>query len=194
MVEAVDKTMRTIEIRRYASTKKGEQRGKGSHLSAEGVALARRIGTQPGPFDRVLTSPVTRTLETALAMGFAVDEQLEALGDLPLEVWEEIGHHERWTWTDPFVQFAHFVAQGGPTARLGERQRQAWVQALEAVPEQGSVLIISHGRIIEVGLVTCVPGGDFARWGVPFRHGEGVTLAYVAGCFSLLQLRRNVAG
>lgn len=41
--------MRTIEIRRHAYTKKGETRGKGSHLSAEGVAQARRIGAQIGP-------------------------------------------------------------------------------------------------------------------------------------------------
>jgi broad specificity phosphatase PhoE len=183
--------MRTIEIRRHAYTKKGEQRGKGSHLSAEGVALARRIGARIGPFDWVLTSQVPRTLETALAMGFAVDEQLETLGDLPLEVWEEIGHHERWTWTDAFVHFARFVAQGGPAARMGQRQQQTWVQALAAVPEGGSVLIISHGRIIETGLVTCVPDGDFAAWGAPFQHGEGVQMTYGEGHFSNVQFRRD---
>jgi hypothetical protein len=36
--------MRTIGIRRHSYTKKGEARGKGSHLSAQGVALARQIG------------------------------------------------------------------------------------------------------------------------------------------------------
>src|SRR6516225_9545510 len=114
-------TMRTIEIRRHAYTKKGEGRGKGSHLSPEGVALARQAGGSLGPFDLVLTSPVPRTLETALAMGFAVDDQLEALGELSPEVCDEIGHHERWTWEQPFVAFAHFVRQGGPTTRMGER-------------------------------------------------------------------------
>ena len=47
--------MRTIEIRRHAHTKKGEGRGKGSHRSTEGVALARKIGGEIGPFDLVLT-------------------------------------------------------------------------------------------------------------------------------------------
>jgi hypothetical protein len=129
--------MRTIEIRRHSYTKKGEARGRGSHLSAEGVALAREIGSQIGPFDLVLTSQSPRTLETAVAMGFAVDEQLEALGDIPQEVIEEIGHHERWAWEYPFLTFARFVDRGGPTARMGKRQEEAWMNALESAPANG---------------------------------------------------------
>jgi broad specificity phosphatase PhoE len=182
--------MRTIEIRRHAYTKKGEARGKGSHLSPEGVALARRVGAGVGPFDLVLTSPVPRALETAIAMGFAVNDQLEALGDLSPEVLAEIGHHERWAWEEPFVTFAHFVRQGGSTARMGERQRQAWVRALEAVPGGGRVLIISHGRIIESGLVSCVPDGDFAAWGAAFHHCEGVRMTFAEGRFQGVQLLR----
>jgi len=88
--------MRTLEIRRHCFTKKGEGRGKGSHLSQEGVTQARAIGAQIGPFDLVLTSQLPRTLETALAIGFAVDEQLAVLGEIQPAVWDEIGHHERW--------------------------------------------------------------------------------------------------
>jgi len=119
--------MRSIEIRRHSYTKKGAGRGKGSQLSVEGIALAHAIGTETGPFDLVLTSQVPRTLETAIAMGFAVDDQLAVLGDLPPDVFDEIGHHDRWTWNDPFVRFAQLVAHGGPTARLGQRQHEVWV-------------------------------------------------------------------
>jgi len=183
--------MRTIEIRRHSYTKKGEARGRGSHLSAEGVALAREIGSQIGPFDLVLTSHSPRTLETAIAMGFAVDEQLEAIGDIPPEVVEEIGHHERWAWEYPFLTFARFVECGGPTARMGKRQEEAWMNALEWAPANGSVLVISHGRVIESGLVTCILDGDFASWGAPFRHCEGVKMNYVEGRFTDVQFIRN---
>src|SRR5262245_65240712 len=176
--------MRTIEIRRHAYTKKGAARGKGPHLSAEGVALARRVGATIGPFDLILTSPSPRTLETAIAMGFAVDDQLDALGDIPPEVVDEIGHHERWAWEAPFVRFAQAVAQGGATARMGQRQHEAWVQALESVPPDGRVLAISHGRVIEAGPVTCLPNGDFAAWDAPLRHCEGVCMQYAAGRFT----------
>src|SRR5262249_36188091 len=182
--------MRTIEIRRHACTKKGEGRGKGSHLSTEGVALARKIGDEIGPFDLVLTSPVPRALETAIAMGFAVNDQPEALGDLSPAVLEEIGHHERWAWEEPFVTFAHFVRQGGPTTWMGERQRETWVRALESVPASGRVLIISPGRIIESGLVTCVPEGAFTAWGPSFHHSEGVRLPFDEGGSHGVQLLR----
>jgi broad specificity phosphatase PhoE len=182
--------MRTIEIRRHACTKKGEGRGKGSHLSTEGVALARQIGGEIGPFDLVLTSPVPRALETAIAMGFAVNDQPEALGELPPAVLAEIGHHERWAWEEPFVRFAYWVRQGGATTRLGERQREAWVQALTSAPRDRRVLIISHGRIIESGLVTCIPDGDFAAWGASFQHCEGVRMTFEEGRFRGVQLLR----
>src|SRR5690348_10355417 len=87
------RTMRTIEVRRHAPTTRGVERGRGSHLSARGVALARAIGAHSGPFDRVFASLVPRTLETAIAMGFAVDDQWPVLGDVPADALAEIGHH-----------------------------------------------------------------------------------------------------
>lgn len=182
--------MRTIEIRRHSYTKKGEDRGRGSHLSAEGVALARMVGQHLGPFELVLTSFNPRTLETALAMGFAVTDQMEVLGEIPPAVVEEIGHHERWRWEQPFVRFAEYVARSGPTAEMGHRQREAWQHALETVSTEGQVLIVSHGRVIETGLVTCFPDSDFSLWGAPFQHCEGIRMEYAAGQFSNLQFRR----
>jgi broad specificity phosphatase PhoE len=182
--------MRSIEIRRHSYTKKGEGRGRGSQLSAEGVALARSIGSTIGPFNLVLTSNIPRTLETAIAMGFAVDDQLEALGDIPPDVTDEIGHHDRWTWDMPFVTFAQFVSQGGPTTRLGQHQQDVWRQALDAVPHEGHVLIVSHGRVIESGLVTCLPNGDFAMWGAALQHCEGVRMRYDADQFTDISFLR----
>lgn len=182
--------MRSIEIRRHSYTKKGSGRGKGSHLSTEGVTLARAVGAEIGPFDLVLTSCVPRTLETAVAMGFAVDDQLDALGDLPPDVYDEVGHHERWTWEAPFTRFAQLIACGGATARLGQRQREVWSQALESIPAHGRVLVVSHGRIIESGVVTCFPDEDVSNWGAPFQHCEGVRLRYECEHFTAIQFLR----
>jgi broad specificity phosphatase PhoE len=182
--------VRTIEIRRHSYTKKGEGRGRGSHLSEAGVELARELGAGMGPFDLVLTSPALRAFETAIAMGFAVDELIEALGDIPPDVVEEIGHHDRWAWDDAFLVFARVVARGGPTARMGQRQREAWMSALESVAPHGSVLVISHGRVIESGLVTCCPDGDFAAWGKPFHHCEGVRMDFDEGQFQHVRFLR----
>ena len=62
-------TMKTIEIRRHSI-----RSNPGVHLNQQGVTLARLVGQNLGPFDRVVTSTLPRAFETALAMGFAVDE------------------------------------------------------------------------------------------------------------------------
>lgn len=183
--------MSTLVIRRHCYTKKGEGRGKGSHLSTEGVRQARTIGETIGQFDLVLTSYIPRTFETALAMGFAVDDQITELGEIPLAVWDEIGHHERWEWQDPFGTFAAIIAQGGATAILGRQQKDVWTQAVQSVGASGHVLIISHGRVIESGLVTCFPNANFVAWGSPFQHGEGMELSFSAGQFELVRFYRN---
>lgn len=183
--------MSTLMIRRHCYTKKGEGRGKGSHLSTEGVRQARRMGETMGPFDLVWTSHIPRTLETALAMGFAVDDQRTELGEIPLAVWDEIGHHERWEWQDPFGHFAMIIAQGGATASMGKQQKDVWTQAAQSIGAKGQALIISHGRVIEAGLVSCFPTADFAAWGRPFGHGEGVDLVYSDQQFKLIRLHRN---
>ncbi len=70
--------MRVVEHRRHTMRTK-----PGQHLSQAGVELARRVGEGMGRFDRVVTSRVPRAFETALAMGYAVDEQLEELSATP---------------------------------------------------------------------------------------------------------------
>ena len=124
----------------------------------------------------MLTSYVPRTLETAVAMGFAVDDQLDALGDLPPDVYDEVGHHERWTWEAPFTRFAQLIACGGSHGASGTAPARGMSQALESIPAHGRVLVVSHGRIIESGVVACFPDEDVSNWGAPFQHCEGVRL------------------
>src|SRR6266545_2150702 len=66
--------MRWLEVRRHSLTRKDSARDRGSHLSADGVALARLVGESLGPFASVVTSASPRAIETAVAMGFAVDD------------------------------------------------------------------------------------------------------------------------
>src|SRR5215217_30724 len=66
--------MRLLEIRRHARRERPAQ-----HLIQRGVDMARTLGAELGPFHRVVTSPLARCVETAVAMGFAVDEEQPAL-------------------------------------------------------------------------------------------------------------------
>ena len=66
--------MRTLEVRRHTIRNLSSP-----HISQDGVDLARRVGQGLGKFDRVVTSTLPRAFETAIAMGYAVDEQIEQL-------------------------------------------------------------------------------------------------------------------
>lgn len=67
--------MKTLEIRRHSFRKQGA----GSQLSQEGVDYARRLGAAMGPFAYIVTSVVPRARETAIAMGFAVGQEIVTL-------------------------------------------------------------------------------------------------------------------
>ena len=64
--------MKILEIRRHSI-----RSAMSDHLNQTGITLARLVGQNIGPFDRVVTSTLPRAFETAIAMGFAVDEQTE---------------------------------------------------------------------------------------------------------------------
>ncbi len=73
-VFVVNTMMKYLEVRRHS--KRNPPR---PHLIQEGVSLARKLGNTLGHFDRVITSTLPRALETAIAMGYAVDMEFEQL-------------------------------------------------------------------------------------------------------------------
>ncbi len=95
--------VRRLEIRRHSLTKKGIARGRGSHLSQAGVDLARTVGSQLPHPSYVAVDGAPRHLETALSMGFAVDEQSAWPSGY---VVGEVEHHDQWRWEQPFVHYA----------------------------------------------------------------------------------------
>ena len=63
-------SMRTLEIRRHA-----ERHKPGHNLNARGVARARNASARDREFALVVTSPLPRAVQTAVAMGHSVDEE-----------------------------------------------------------------------------------------------------------------------
>jgi broad specificity phosphatase PhoE len=179
--------MRWLEVRRHSFTKHGDGRGRGSHLSAEGVALARAVGATMGPFSRVVASRIPRTLETALAMGFAVDDLVDMpSGYIP----GEVEHHAQHTWRHPYCRYAELLAAGGGLAGLAATMRALFVEALGAIPDGSAALVVSHGGTIEPALVACLPRDDHALWGGPMGHCDGARLAFADGDFVSMEIRR----
>ncbi|MBI2885933.1 MAG: histidine phosphatase family protein [Chloroflexi bacterium] len=167
--------MRYLDIRRHA-----RRTQPGQHLSQEGVDLARRVGSSSGPYHRVVTSPLPRAIETAIAMGFAADAVDPALAEGEQELFARV------EWTAGFGPIATVVRRGGAPGRFARRLAQAWLSIARSLPDEGSALVITHGGFIEAGVAACLPSVDISSWGPSCDYCEGVRLAvdgerFVAG-------------
>jgi broad specificity phosphatase PhoE len=175
--------MRYIELRRHTLRVK-----PGQHLSQAGVTLARRVGETIGPFSRVITSTAPRAFETAVAMGFAVDEQLAELSELGKEVDAELD------WPASFAEIARAISKGGAAARFARGQARLLRQIAKSLPEGGSALVISHGGILEAAAIGCLPEADHAAWGPHCDYCEGVRLAFDGEKFGAAEILRVPRG
>lgn len=157
--------MKTIEIRRHSIRNK-----PGEHLNQPGVTLARLIGENLGPFDRVVTSTVTRAVETAIAMGFAPDELNELMSTYGDAVEREA------PWPLSCAGYAEVVRQGGAAARYAEQLRAVYIRLADYLGEGRAALVINHGGVAELGAVACLPDADHVAWGSHFECCEGIRL------------------
>jgi broad specificity phosphatase PhoE len=165
--------MKTLEIRRHSFRKQGA----GSQLSQEGVNYARRLGESMGPFARVVTSVVPRARETAIAMGFAVDQEIVTLAS-DEDFYAEAEASRWWEASQPFAALAEVVAAKGPTWRYAHALVASWRDILTSLPDGAAALVIAHSGDLEIALVACFPAADHAAWGGLFGHCEGARLVF----------------
>ncbi|MGD0717977.1 MAG: phosphoglycerate mutase family protein [Thermoplasmata archaeon] len=178
--------MRILEHRRHGRRSPG-----GTHLSAEGVRSARALGGTIGPFYRVVTSPRPRAIETAVAMGFAVDYEMPELGHFPedLELPSEAAVGAR----IPFETWARALKHDPRLREYAQTQEFLWRSVLDGVPDGGQVLMISHGGIIEVGAL----GADLEgarRLGEGLHYLEGVRMEWTGTKWARIAPLRQADG
>lgn len=157
--------MKILEIRRHSM-----RSPLGDHLSQTGVKLARLVGQNIGPFDRVVTSMLPRAFETAIAMGFAVDEQIDLLNTYGGAVANEA------PWPQPFYNYAEIIKQEGAAAKYTQKLAKYYAGIMDFISEGRSALVINHGGVVELGVVGCLPDYDFSAWGDSVDYCEGARL------------------
>jgi broad specificity phosphatase PhoE len=157
--------MKFIEIRRHSI-----RSTPGGHLTQPGVTLARRVGETLGPFERVVTSTLPRAYETAIAMGFAVDEQVGLISTNGVEVEALLPAPQ------PFEAYGRSFIHGGPVTVYGKKLVRFYSGLVAHLTEERSVLVVNHSGVIEIGAVACLPDADHAVWGEALDHCEGVRL------------------
>ncbi len=164
--------MKILEIRRHSI-----RSAMSDHLNQTGVTLARLIGQNIGPFDRVVTSTLPRTFETAIAMGFAVDEQNELMNTYGREVEQEA------PWPQPFVNYAEIITKKGAASRYAQKLVRYYQSVLEMISESRSALVVNHGGVVELGVVCSLQHIDFSTWGDSVSYCEGARLFWEDGRF-----------
>ena len=160
--------MRTLEHRRHS-----RRDPTGVHLNPAGRALARSIGAGLATFNRVVTSPKPRAIETAEAMGRTVDATLAALAEMP----DDVGVPMESVRPRTFSDYAGMVRLSATAAAYASSQAELWRIELERVPDGGTLLMVSHGGMIELGAVAAVPR-IAPSWGAALGYMEGVRLRW----------------
>lgn len=165
--------MKILEIRRHSIRSQD-----GNHLNQKGISLARKVGQGLGPFQFVATSSLPRAFETAIAMGFAVDEQNGLMNTYGGAVEREA------PWPLPFYHYSEIVRQDGAAARYAYQLMDYYTAILDRLDEDGSsALVVNHGGVVELGVVACLPDTDFLAWGDAVDYCEGARLIWDDGRF-----------
>jgi broad specificity phosphatase PhoE len=172
--------MKTLEIRRHSI-----RSPSGDHLNQSGVTLARLVGQSIGPFDRVVTSTLPRAFETAIAMGFAVDEQNEFMNTYGSTVEKEA------PWPQSINNYAEIITQEGAAARYAKRLMKYYSSIMDFISEGRSALIITHGGVVEMGVIGCLPEYDFSSWNDSVGYCEGARLYWDDKFIRAEELRVN---
>lgn len=159
--------MRSLEVRRHTIRSQSS-----SHISQAGVDLARRVGEGLGKFDRVVTSTLPRAFETAIAMGYAVDEQIEQLSLMNDEVQAVV------QWDAGYAAWARAAASSAVVGLYTQALAELWRSIVRALPENGRALMISHGGIVEAGTVGCLPPAFRKTYGPACSYCEGARLTF----------------
>ena len=175
--------MRLLENRRHSV-----RDPVGPHLSPAGIALARRVAATVGPFDRVLSSPRPRAVETAAAMGCTAVAERDELGPVPSELQVLIDAFH----PTSFADYAALVERNPSMARYARGQEALWRQELEGMPDGGRLLTVSHGGVIESGAVVAAPA-TARTWGAVLGYLEGIRLYLDAGHWVRAEVARVVA-
>lgn len=147
----------------------------GHHLTQEGVTLARLVGANLGPFDRVVTSALPRAFETAIAMGFAVDEQIDLMSSYGEDVEREA------PWPQSFAGYAAAVKRGGAASRYAEELAEFYANLAGFIADTRAALVVNHGGVLELGIVATFVDADYGSWGAAVDYCEGARLYWEDG-------------
>ena len=161
-----------------------------SHLSAAGGWRARGMGEGLPDFNYVAVGDQPRHLETALALGFAVDEQISWPSGYVEGV---VAHHDQWSWPQPFVRYAELVRGSSALPRWLRRTSATGTGCLVCCRKEAQPLSFRPAGQSSPFFLAALPDADHASWGSAFHQLEGARLGWDGDGFYAPQLLRQDA-
>lgn len=161
----IDAHQRVLEIRRHAERTKPSQ-----HLSRTGITRSQIAGASDLPIAKVVTSPSPRAVQTAVAMGYPVDQEESTLQSFGAAVDALIA------WDCGFSGWQDGVAESPVLAAFATLQAAIWRHVLNDIETGQAALIVTHGGMIEAGVMAAAPAFDWANAGGALGYVEGVRL------------------
>ena len=157
--------MRTAVVLRHAERQ--NRADNNSHLSQAGVEQARSMSSNFQRFDFVVTSPLPRAFETAIAMGFAVDITNPGIQEHSEEIMRDVVWDAGYAaWATAYQTKASVIAYVDHVTSL----LKIW---LCKVPDDGALLVVTHGGIVEAMATGLSPGDDLVTLGKVADYVEG---------------------
>ncbi|MBL1420024.1 MAG: phosphoglycerate mutase family protein [Alphaproteobacteria bacterium] len=170
--------MKTLEVRRHTMRAKPNL-----HISPEGIALTKTVAISQSKFDYVVTSDLERAIQTAEAMGQKVNHTEHDLGFLPKTIYNHVG------WPVALEHVAQSMSDPATNA-YAQNQLAMWQNIITQTPQNGHALIITHGLIIELAMVACMPNAMHKDWGQAIGYCEGIRLTFDDNKFTKSEILR----
>jgi hypothetical protein len=156
-----------LDVRRHTMRRK-----PGAHLSKAGIELAKFVARGSVPYRLVVTSEIPRAIETAIAMGFEVDELVAELSILPETILQKI------SWPNSLRNVAATVDADLDCSDFAYAQLQLWTNIAARIPDDGMGLSITHGGIIDLGTAASLMSCKCPIEGSAIGYCEGVRLHF----------------
>lgn len=155
---------KTIEIRRHA-----ERHKPGDNLNARGIARACNASARDREFALVVTNPIARAIQTAVAMGHSVDEEDWAMAAMGRAL-------DGFPWDVSFAAMQEAI-ETDPIPRAYATWLTAELRSwLSRIQPGEALLIVSHGGIAEVGIIGLLGDVDVSTLGSSLDTCEGARL------------------
>ena len=160
-----------FQIRRHSI------QGAGKHLSNTGIKLAKLQNEKP--FDLVITSPIQRAMETAVALGSAITETNEILGFLPKEVQVLVPY------SAGFHAFKAAIKNFPQVNQCRQRYELFFRACLTNLEPDHRALFVSHAGAVEMLILACLPNVDISLFPQSVSQLEGASIIFDGSQFKL---------